>query len=204
GQPLHEFARRENGLPVAEATHLMTQVLEALAVAHEAGIVHRDLKPHNIMVASSGLRSSALVLDFGVAGIEEHAREDTDAELTADHAITGSPAYMAPEQMGRAPVSPRMDIYAWGLCFIEALTGRRAIQGDDGFQVMLKQVSKDPVPIPMSVAPRLRRILTRAVAKEPMARYQSVAEVLDDLQEFDPNEAVTSAELTLDAAGQAQ
>src|SRR5690606_26014548 len=155
---------------------------DSLGAAHQLGIIHRDLKPQNIMLTTGGFRRNAMVLDFGVAGILKHARDMHYVSLTNDSEIRGTPAYMAPEQLRQGPLTPQMDIYAWGLVFIETLTGERAVQGENAFEIALRQADEEPLHIPASIQdPALRKILTKAVEKEVSQRYSSAAEALLDL-----------------------
>ncbi|HEX8816064.1 MAG TPA: serine/threonine-protein kinase, partial [Terriglobales bacterium] len=109
-------ARLKSGpFPVKTALLYASQILAALAEAHEKGIIHRDLKPGNIMIAKSGIK----VLDFGLAKSEQ------DDTLTASHMVMGTPAYMAPEQREGKPADTRSDIYSFGCVLYEMLTGAR-------------------------------------------------------------------------------
>jgi eukaryotic-like serine/threonine-protein kinase len=106
---------RSGALPVKTALLYASQILAALAAAHEKGITHRDLKPGNIMIAKSGVK----VLDFGLAKSEQ------DDSLTASHVVMGTPAYMAPEQREGKAADARSDIYSFGYVLYEMLTGAR-------------------------------------------------------------------------------
>src|SRR5204863_3788116 len=128
------------------ARHLMTQVLDALACAHARGVVHRDLKPENIMVTQTGAQRNALVLDFGLGGLARAVEDWSLPRLTATREILGTPSYAAPEQLRGEPVSTRSDLYAWGLILLECLTGELALQGQSMHEVIVKQLSPEPVP----------------------------------------------------------
>ena len=93
-----------------------SQILAALAEAHEKGIIHRDLKPGNIMIAKSGIK----VLDFGLA------KSGQDETVTASRMVMGTPAYMAPEQREGQPADARADIYSFGCVLYEMLSGRES------------------------------------------------------------------------------
>ena len=140
-------------LPVETALLYASQILAALAEAHEKGIIHRDLKPGNIMIAKSGIK----VLDFGLA------KSGQDETITADHMVIGTPAYMAPEQReGKADA--RSDIYAFGCVLYEMLTGARV-----GFP-------QRPV-----ASQKLERIVNRCLEEDPARRWQTVAELEREL-----------------------
>ena len=134
----------------------MTEVLDALSCAHAQGIVHRDLKPENIMITKTGVRRNAMVLDFGLGGFAFEVGIET-ARLTATHEMMGTPCYAAPEQLRGEPPSPRSDIYSWGLIFLECLTGEIAVGGATTHEVLLRQLSPDPVPIPARAQGTARR-----------------------------------------------
>src|SRR5262245_6516051 len=98
-------ARLKNGgLPLKTALLYASQIAAVLAEAHGKDIVHRDLKPSNIMIARSGVK----VLDFGLA------KSDADETITSSRMVTGTPAYMAPEQRQAKPADARTDIYSFG------------------------------------------------------------------------------------------
>lgn len=183
GETLAGLLARQRRLPVRDATRLMIQALDALAAAHELGVVHRDFKPHNIMLTSSGMLRHAMVLDFGVAGVMEDCRADDYEELTGEGQVPGTPAYMAPEQIRTDTLDPRSDLYAWGLVYLEVLTGKKAVNAGSLAKTIAQQLS----PVPVAVPPPLRdhplgQILRQATAKDPALRYSSAAQILVDLE----------------------
>ncbi len=143
-------------LPLPRVIEYGIQIAGALEAAHSKNITHRDLKPANIMVTKSGVK----VLDFSIASV---SGEDT---LTADGAVIGTPAYMAPEQRGGRPTDARTDIYALGLVLVEMTTGR-----NDPRQTI------EP--------PALDRIVRGCLAEQPDDRWQSAHDVRRLLQEVD-------------------
>jgi serine/threonine protein kinase len=136
GQTLATISSAKDGLPIDEALAVAAQIADAIAFAHRHHIVHRDIKPSNIMLTPSGVK----LLDFGVAQLR--APEDANTSepytktlLTAEHAVVGTLAYMAPEQLdGRADA--RSDIFAFGAVLFEMLTGRRAFEGNTSSTVI--------------------------------------------------------------------
>ncbi len=148
-------ARLKNGpLPVETALLYASQILAALAEAHEKGVIHRDLKPGNIMIAKTGVK----VLDFGLA------KSVQDETLTASHMVVGTPAYMAPEQREGKPADARSDIYSFGCVLYEMLTGARLAP-------LRKRLP----------SPKLEGIVNRCLEEDPARRWQSVAEVEREL-----------------------
>jgi eukaryotic-like serine/threonine-protein kinase len=120
-------------LPAPEAVRLASQIAEALEHAHQKGIVHRDLKPSNILVTKAGVK----VLDFGLAQrAPAHAPDESSDTLTEEGTVTGTPRYMAPEQIDGKPADQRTDVFAFGIVFYELLTGQRAFDGKSAPSVM--------------------------------------------------------------------
>ena len=185
GQNLADVLAEEGALDPSEARHLMLQVLDALGCAHGQGVVHRDLKPANIMIVPTGARRNALVLDFGIGALTAAASEG-DARLTGSNEIVCTPSYAAPEQVrGMAPTA-RSDLYAWGLVFLECLTGRPAITGGSLQEVLLEQVSAAPIAIPASLLGHpVGGILRQATIKDVAGRDVTADSLLRDLEACD-------------------
>jgi DNA-binding response OmpR family regulator len=179
GRSLKEVLQAEGSLTPNEAMRLMSQVLDALSCAHVRGVVHRDLKPQNIMVDSGAARRHALVLDFGIASLASESEPSPEED---DDLIRGSPPYIAPELLRDGAATVQSDVYAWGLIFLECLTGQAAMQGASVEAIVLRHLDSRPVAIPAEIDPRLREILTKAMAKSCAERYPSVVDVLADLE----------------------
>jgi len=142
-------ARLKRGrLSLEQTIQCGTQIAEALAAAHAKGIVHRDLKPANVMLTKSGVK----VLDFGLA------KSAADPALTADGAMMGTPAYMAPEQLEGRGADERTDIYALGLMLAEMSTGKRSSPSE-------------AVPSPLA------RVVKRCMETDPDERWQSARDL---------------------------
>jgi TOMM system kinase/cyclase fusion protein len=188
GRTLKDLLAAEGSLGWDETVHLMSQVLDALACAHARGVVHRDLKPENIMITETGARRNAQVLDFGLGGFAEDARGWQQLpRLTATQEMMGTPCYAAPEQLRGEPPSPRSDLYSWGLVFVECLTGELAIGGHSAHEVVVKQLSPDPIAIPGWIRDRrLRQVLETVTAKQIEQRVVSVEALLRTLSEVRP------------------
>jgi eukaryotic-like serine/threonine-protein kinase len=180
---------RRAPLPRGQAIELGTQMALALSTAHAAGIVHRDLKPGNVMLTESGVK----LLDFGLAKLlptsapaaEGSARLTEEFSVTGQRAIIGTLAYMAPEQLEGKAVDARTDLFAFGALFYEMLTGRRAFGGATQASVITAIMSADPPPLssfePLP-PPALERVVRRCLAKDPRARWQSAADLADELK----------------------
>jgi tetratricopeptide (TPR) repeat protein len=168
----------------------MVKVARAVQYAHEQGVLHRDLKPGNILLDSHG---EALVSDFGLARCEP-----VSSYLTRSLASFGTPGYIAPEQADgpAAKLTPAADIYSLGAILFELLTGRTPFVGESAFSVM-RQSAERPAPNLRSLAPKADRdleiICARCLEREPADRYQSAAELADDLQNWLDDRPIVAA-----------
>ena len=173
-------------LPLHEAIARAIEIADALDKAHGHGIVHRDLKPDNVMLARTGSGAAHVkILDFGIARMPTprvSGQADADhAPLTAAGVLLGTPPYMAPEQIEGRAADARTDIFAFGLLFYEMVTGRRAFAGASTAAV-IAEILRGHVP---AVHPReVDRIIRRCLAKEPLRRYQSARDLVNDLEEI--------------------
>jgi eukaryotic-like serine/threonine-protein kinase len=158
---------KQGPMSVPDSVDCMSQVLSALAYAHDAGVIHRDIKPANILITPEG---SVKLTDFGIA------RASDETRLTGTGLAVGTLAYMSPEQIRGEPVDARSDLYSVGLTLYEMVTGSRAIQGDTAHSLMNAQLMKMP-PEPATVNPLLPRwismVIMRALAKDPAQRFPS-------------------------------
>ena len=190
GQSLRERLGREGELPVHEAVRLITEVVDALAHAHEHGVVHRDIKPDNVMMSGR----HALVADFGVAkAVSEATGRST---VTTLGVAVGTPAYMSPEQAAADPhIDHRSDIYAVGAMAYELLTGQPPFVGATPQQVLAAHVTQAPDPLGKrrpGIAPALEALVMRCLAKRPADRWQTAGELHAALEPFGtPSSGIT-------------
>jgi serine/threonine protein kinase len=163
-------------LTIEHATRLVGQVGEALAYAHQLGVIHRDIKPANVLIGRDG---DVLLTDFGIAKIVEGT-----LQLTSEHALIGTPFYMAPEQAQGQAADARSDIYALGIILYEALTGRRPFVAETPMAVVLMHIHS-PLPPPRQLNPAipeaLERVILRALAKNPADRFQTADAMVEAL-----------------------
>ncbi|MGK4003065.1 serine/threonine-protein kinase [Sorangium sp. So ce1036] len=196
GDDLYALLERHGAIGQARAVRILSEVCDALAVAHEMGVVHRDLKPENVMVIADPTHprgERVKVLDFGIAKIldTESSRDAGDAPLDPMSVVTragtfiGTPAYMSPEQCGLLPVDPRSDLYTCGVLLFQLVTGRLPFEGETPLHTATLHIHA-PVPAPSGCAPgidpRLEALLLKALSKQPADRHQTARELGDALR----------------------
>src|SRR5437016_7141477 len=192
GETLRE--REQKPLELGESLDIATQIASALAAAHAAGIVHRDIKPENVMLRHDGI---VKVLDFGLAKLSEPPAVaggpaiDTEAPTRANvktdpGVVMGTAIYMSPEQARGLPVDARTDIFSLGIVLYEMVAGRLPFDGSNRNEIMASVLSdKEPQPLTRysSEAPtELGRIVLKALRKDRELRYQTIKDLLLDLQ----------------------
>src|SRR5262249_17415499 len=143
GLNLQEMVERHGSLPPGRTVYLLRQVCGALREAHAAGLIHRDIKPGNVIVCErGGLSDVAKLLDFGlVRGVR-----GSGTELPQEGVVTGTPAYLSPEQASGASVDARADLYALGGLAYFLLTGRPPFTGLTALKVVAAHLYEVPVP----------------------------------------------------------
>jgi len=179
---------RGGPLPLGEALRVAEEIAEALDAAHKRRVVHRDLKPANVMLTEDG---HVKVMDFGLAARLPHS-EDVDQAMTVAIAptqgvVTGTPAYMAPEQVRGEPADRRSDIFAFGILLYELVSGTNPFQRA-GIEATFVAILREP-PAALrdqrpAMPPALDALVTRLLAKDPAARPQSFADVRGILRQL--------------------
>ncbi len=176
GEPLSARLKREGPLQPMEAARIVEELAGAVEALHQANLLHRDLKPDNVMLRPDG---SPVLLDLGVA------RDESAEQLTRTGQLVGTPAYMSPEQASGATgrVRRSSDVYGLGAVLFAALTGRAPFAGETMLNLIAAVLHDEPAwPGPEQGVPlELAAVLRRAMAKEPMQRYRSAAELAADL-----------------------
>ncbi len=178
GMNLSERLNRANApLGPNEIRSIARQIGAALAHAHARGVIHRDVKPGNVMLTATG---RALLSDFGIAKMAD--------SVTITTVVPGTPAYSSPEQVLNRPLDYRTDIYSFGIVLYEMATGHRPFSGDTAPETLGSTADKvrweharaqppDPRQFNPDVPVAVAQIILRALAKDPNARWQSIAEM---------------------------
>jgi serine/threonine-protein kinase len=171
GETLADLLRSRTRLPAELAAEIVQQACLAMTEAHAKGLIHRDLKPSNLFLSQRAGRPWVRVLDFGISKREESGAPT----LTTTTTLIGSPAYMAPEQVRNGKtVDARADIWALGVVLFECLSGRRPFDGDTTLGLCANILIEPPAELTDRDAPiGLRRVVERAMEKQPQARYPS-------------------------------
>jgi serine/threonine-protein kinase len=182
GLDLESLVRRFGPLPAERAAHLIVQACDSLDDAHYVGLVHRDIKPANLYACRRGRQHDFLkVLDFGLVK-SSWADPSSDVALTRESAITGTPAYLAPEVvLGERAIDGRVDIYGLGCVAYWLVSGQRVFEGATPMELVLHHVQTAPVrPSQRSgvaVPPALEDLILACLEKEPARRPTSAAEL---------------------------
>ncbi|MCU1233751.1 MAG: serine/threonine protein kinase, partial [Candidatus Solibacter sp.] len=188
GEDLGSLLRRIGRLPADKALEIARKLCAGLGAAHEKGVLHRDLKPGNIMLDGRG---QVLLTDFGLAGLAGQI-EDGDVK-------SGTPAYMAPEQLAGEEVTVRSDIYALGLVLYEIFTGKLPFESDTlaGLQhARLKTQPESPSVLVRELDPGVERVILRCLQARPAMRPASALAVAAALPGGDPLAAALAAGVT--------
>jgi tRNA A-37 threonylcarbamoyl transferase component Bud32 len=211
GESLADRLARVARLPADAAGDIARQIAAGVAAAHGQGIVHRDLKPDNVFLVPDPERPGherVKILDFGIAKLmlpSTSLGEDLKNLRTSTGMLLGTPLYMAPEQCrGSGQVDHRADIYSVGCILFTLLTGRPPFDLPGVGEVLAAHLHEPVVPprtLEPSVPPRLEAIVLRSLAKDPDARFQTMAELGSELQRFLAPPAATPAAIGRPAAG---
>jgi serine/threonine-protein kinase len=168
GESLAARLAREPRPPLDLVLDVVDQTAAALAAAHAAGVVHRDVKPGNVLLGADGV---VRITDFGIAW------SATSVPLTRTGQVVGTASYLSPEQAEGRQATPASDVYALGMVAYECLAGRRAFDGDSPVQIALRQIRDVPDALPDDVPANVRRLVDRALVKDPAERLADGAAV---------------------------
>ncbi|MGA8685968.1 MAG: serine/threonine-protein kinase [Candidatus Sulfotelmatobacter sp.] len=184
GEDLASLLRRIGRLPEDKALDIARQLCAGLAAAHTKGVLHRDLKPANIMLDGRG---QVVITDFGLAGVAD--------QIQGAEVRSGTPAYMAPEQLAGKEVSTRSDIYSLGLVLYEVFTGKRAFseKAAEKIRTGADRTLSRPSSVVKDLNPVIERVILRCLETEPSARPATVLSVAAALPGGDPLAAALAA-----------
>ena len=175
GKTLKSLIKKRGALTLSEVIDIMLQLTSAVACAHDSYIIHRDIKPQNVMILEDG---RVKITDFGIA------MALNSNELTQTNSVMGSVHYLPPEQANGSGSTIKSDIYSLGILMFELLTGKLPFKGENAVEIAIKQM-KEPIPSVVDINPNIpqsiENIILRACAKNPRNRYDSAAEMYEDI-----------------------
>ena len=185
GEDLASLLRRIGRLPADKALEIARQLCAGLAAAHAKGVLHRDLKPANIMLDGRG---QVVMTDFGLAGLVD--------QIPGTDVRSGTPAYMAPEQLAGKEVSVKTDIYSLGMVLYEIFTGKRAFDAEslpDLVRIKTESTPSRPTSLVKDLDPAVERVILCCLETDPAFRPSSVMNVAAALPGRDPLAAALAA-----------
>ena len=186
GLTLAEVLAQEKTLPWVRVLDIGQHICRSLREAHKLGVIHRDLKPANVMLLNEADRDVVKVLDFGLVKSFLADLAPGDPEVTQNGVFLGSPQYMAPEQ-ARNVADPRSDVYSLGILMYQMLTGRPPFLGKDYLEVIFLHMKEPPKRLRdarpgLDVPAEVEAVLLKCLEKDPLARYQSMDELLEAIR----------------------
>ncbi|MDR3613156.1 MAG: protein kinase [Candidatus Obscuribacterales bacterium] len=178
--------------------HILAQIAEAVDYAHSKGVVHRDIKPGNVLICD-GAAEKVKLIDFGIAKIMPRAAVDISQTITQSGDVLGSPAYMSPEQCLGESVDQRTDIYSMGCLGYELLAGHPPFEAGSAVRTIIKQISEEPAQLKTAtvIGESMAKVIAVALQKQPHKRYQSAADMLEDLRAIQSQKPPQIANLLL-------
>jgi tetratricopeptide (TPR) repeat protein len=190
GDDLRRLLHQGGKLPPEKAVEIVRQICQALEAAHSAGVIHRDLKPQNIMQDKNG---RILVMDFGLA------RSLESDGMTQSGTLLGTIEYMSPEQAMGKHLDARSDLFTMGLIFYELLTGKIPYKADTAMASLLLRNQERAVPVAeldSSIPKGLSDIVSKCLERDLAQRYQSIQEILADLDAWQGKRPVSASVVT--------
>ncbi len=194
GKDLAQLLAEHGRMPLHVTLEIFMQLCDGIDFAHRSGIVHRDLKPANIMVTQTRTgQRQAKVLDFGLAKLTNAGRASQSLTIVGD--IFGSPMYMSPEQCLGEKLDNRSDIYSIGCTMFESLTGRPPFLGESPGALMFSQTEAEPPSLKSASGGQtfpdsMEIVMAKLLRKNPVERYQTMAELNSDLERVNRGEVV--------------
>jgi len=180
GEDLRTIIDHMAPLPAHMAAMIILGIARGLEYTHTRNIIHRDIKPSNILISYQG---DVKLIDFGIA------KDDVSTRLTQTGMIVGTPSYMAPEQANGEAITEQSDLFPLGILLYESLTGLKPFYAENNTEVLTKIVRAKYIPpeqINPSIPRPLRKIVKKALRKDPKKRYRNATEMIHDLELFIP------------------
>ncbi len=184
GGDLQHFIEKVGPLDTADALYLLEQSAEAICFAHEKGLIHRDIKPSNLLLVFSDEGMPQLkLIDFGLVKRIGKSAHATGGLLTQDGQANFTPAFASPEQMREQTLDARSDIFSLGMTFWFLLTAQRGPEGSSA-EIVSDRVNTQEYDrrLPSTLPPSVKGVLARMIRKIPADRYQSGAELVEDIK----------------------
>jgi serine/threonine protein kinase len=175
GVTLQTILHAERAISTERMLEISRQMCLGLDYAHERGVIHRDIKPANIMIHGGGVK----IMDFGIA--------KSGGGLTSAGQVLGTPAYMSPEQVRGKTLDGRSDLFSYGVCLYEMITGEKPFSGQNVTTIIYKIMTETPIPpreLDVTIHPGISAVVTKALAKIPDERHQNGAELLRELESY--------------------
>lgn len=192
GETLRARLRR-GPIPLGDVLQIGVQIAAGLAAAHAAQIVHRDIKPENVIIRPDGY---VKILDFGLAKLRDVGSDDEATVLRTQPGMTvGTLGYMAPEQLSGGEITPAADVFSLGVVLYEMVSGVRPFTGSNITEIITAILTKRPEPLGptrQGIPPKLDRVISRALARNPEERYEA-AELVDELRQISSEVMIAGA-----------